>query len=116
MPEATAYATVAQLVKVLKVDRTANEADLIRVLQMAAKEIDSEIGGIAGGWSDDPQALSLLQSVNLRRAEDIWEFEKTSGVAGILGLGTETPLIVSRNSWERYANELAPLKTEWGFA
>ncbi len=36
--------------------------------------------------------------------------------AGILGLGSETPLIVPRNSWERFAHRLAPLKTEWGLA
>ena len=113
MAEAEAYATVAQLAALLKVSATTKEADLIRVLQTAALEIDAEIGG-GLGWSDDAQALSLLESVNLDRAQDIWETEMVP--AGILGLGSETPLIVPRNSWERHAQRLAPLKTSWGVA
>lgn len=113
MAEANAYATVEQLSNVLKVNRTAREADLIRVLEAAAIEINSEIGTELA-WSDNQQALYLLESVNLDRAQDLWELEQVP--AGIMGLGSETPLIVPRNSWERHAQRLAPLKVEWGLA
>lgn len=113
MAEANAYATVEELAGILKVNRTAKEPDLIRVLEAAAIEINSEIGTELG-WSDNQQALYLLASVNLDRAQDLWQLEQVP--MGIMGLGTETPLIVPRNSWDRHAQRLAPLKVEWGLA
>lgn len=113
LPFRMAYATVEQLGRLLNVSPTDREADLSRVLEAAALEIDSEIGGFLG-WSDDEQALALVESVNLERAQDLWELEQVP--AGILGLGGEVPMIVPRNSWERHAQRLAPLKTDWGLA
>jgi hypothetical protein len=31
-------------------------------------------------------------------------------------LGGDTPLLAPRDSWVRYANMLAPLKSRWGIA
>lgn len=107
-----AYATVEQLRKILKAGSRPDE-DLQRVLDAAALEIDHEIGRTLG-FSDDEQELALVTSVNLDRAQDLWELEQVP--AGIIGLGGETPLIVPRNSWERHAQRLAPLKVSWGIA
>lgn len=108
-----AYATPEQLAAVLKVNATTRADDLDRVLNAAALEIDTEIGRTLG-FSDSEQELALAESVNLDRAQDLWELEQVP--AGIFGLDSETPLIVPRNSWERHAQRLAPLKTSWGLA
>jgi hypothetical protein len=84
-----------------------------RVLLAASGEIDSEIDLAA---DDDPLAgwqLALVEEVNLERAVELWR-ETPFGIVGIdsdIG-GTHT----ARNTWERYAHKLAPLKSQWGLA
>ena len=109
-----AYATDTELAGILKVNATSNEDALNRVLDAAALEIDSEIGATMG-FSDDPQALALLAEVNLERAVEHWQQMRSP--FGIVGLGGESiPLVTARDSWERHARKLAPLKESWGFA
>ncbi len=106
-----AYIDADTLAAVLKVNATARADDLERVLEAAAGEIDSEIGYTLG-VSDDAWKLALAAHVNLERARDLWELELVP--VGIIGLGGETPLIAPRNSFERHANALLPLKNTWG--
>lgn len=117
------YATVEQLANLVKVNATTKEADLTRVLETAAGEIVSEIGwapadpvatdDLPTNWTS-AQVLALCESVNLERGQDLWQLEQVP--VGVLGLGGETPLVAPRNSWDRHAHRLSPIKKEWGIA
>lgn len=111
------YATVAQLAATLPgVNATTREADLERVLEMATLEIDQELNKETPFDFSDPDGIAaypLLVHVNIERAGDLWHMEQMQ--SGLL-LGGETPLLAPRNSWERYANMLSPLKERWGLA
>jgi hypothetical protein len=106
-----AYIDVATLASVVQVNETSRATDLQRVIDAAAGEIDAEIGYTLG-VSDDAWKLALAAHVNLERAADLWHMELVP--VGIMGLGGESPLFTPRNSWERHANVLTPLKNEWG--
>lgn len=108
-----AYATVEQLAAKLKVNAVTHEADLTRVLLASKIEIDTEIGY---SLTEDNTAdeVALATSVNLARAQDWWLLEGLP--VGVIGLGGETPMFTPRDSWARHANNLAPLKNEWGLA
>jgi hypothetical protein len=111
----TPYATVDELFRLLKIANPTAAQTLAgeRVLLAASGEIDSEIDLAA---DDDPLAgwqLALVEEVNLERAVELWR-ETPFGIVGIdsdIG-GTHT----ARNTWERYAHKLAPLKSQWGLA
>jgi hypothetical protein len=117
----TAYATVDELARILKLDRgagptAAQTVSLARVLSAAAGEINSEIDLASdadplAGWQ-----LALATEVNLERAAELWkEQEVQFGI--LVGGGIDAgATYISRNTWERYANKLAPLKGQWGFA
>jgi hypothetical protein len=110
------YASVSDLATLLRVNATQRHASLMRVLKAAAAEIDSEIGtvdinGTTLPYSNPP---ALARQVNLARAHELWD-SPTFGV--LTGLGLETGAThTARDSWERYAFILAPLKGEWGIA
>lgn len=104
------YATVETLAAQLKVNPETRRADLQRVLDAAAIEIDTEIGYHL--VSADEKDFALVATVNLSRAADLWVIEGLP--VGVIGLGGETPFLTPRNSWDRHANTLAPLKREWG--
>ena len=108
-----AYADVDTLAAKLKVNPVTYAADLQRVLDAATREIDHEIGGglDAAATTED---LALAETVCLSRGQDLWLIEGLP--VGVIGLGTEGQLLVPRNSWERHAHTLAPLKTSWGIA
>lgn len=112
-----AYATVEELIRILKLRNVSVEQTvaLERVLEMAAGEIDSEIDLAAdseplAGWQ-----LSLAAEVNLERAAELWYEEEIR--LGLVGIGTEIgPTRVTSNTWEKFAQKLAPLKAQWGVA
>jgi hypothetical protein len=112
----TAYATVDELMRILKI-RNPSEEQLAageRVLLAAAGEINSEIDldddeGLAG-WQ-----VALAQEVNLERAVEHWRQQESP--FGLIGLGAELPAErTARDSWERHAHKLAPLKSKFGIA
>jgi hypothetical protein len=86
-----------------------------RVLDAAAGEINSEIGLTAddlNGWQ-----LALAEQVCIERAVEHWHARPVG--FGIVGLDSESPIRIARDTWERHAHKLAPLKsgeTGWGFA
>lgn len=106
-----AYATVETLAAQLKVNAETRRVDLQRVLDAAAREINTEIGYNLDTTADEKD-LALVATVNLSRAADLWVIEGLP--VGVIGLGGETPFLTPRNSWERHANTLAPLKQSWG--
>lgn len=111
-----AYADATELARLLKVNATTYANQLEEVLDAAAGEIDSEIGLFeddAVTPTEDWQ-LALMAQVNLERAAEHWKQRQQS--FGLLGLDAEGPVRLARDTWERHALKLAPLKQFWGFA
>lgn len=111
-PSVRAYATTAELSRILRL-RQPTEAQLTamqRVLDAAALEIDREIG------LSEPyeQAPALVAEVNLERAVEHWQQQESP--FGVIGLGEAMPTITAKDSWDRHAAKLAPLKISWGIA
>lgn len=108
------YATVDEFFRRIKV-RNPSGAQAIaarRVLETATLEINAEID-LEDGSSLSGLQLALAAEVNLERAEEHWN----AGPFGIIGLGGELgSSFTARDSWERYALKLAPLKEQWGLA
>jgi hypothetical protein len=109
--DAEPYATAAELATILQVNATSNADALTRVLVAAAGEINSETGrSDLSGWE-----LDLAAQVNLARAEELWKQMKAPW--GVIGLESEFgPTRIARDTFERHALTLAPLKREWGVA
>lgn len=111
-PVVLAYATTDELFRILKITTPSAEQEIAgqRVLDSAALEIDAEIG-LATPYTDPP---ALVVEVNLERAVEHWEQQEAP--FGILGIGDTGAVYTSRDSWDRHALKLAPLKQEWGIA
>lgn len=104
------YASVDELAQLLRVNADTRHAALRRVLLAAAEEIDAEVG-ITTPYATAP---ALVVEVNLERAVEHWQ--QMQSPFGIIGLGSEIPTHVGRDSWDRHAHKLAPLKEAWGLA
>lgn len=108
----TAYADATELAAHLKIRTPTTEQteDLERVLLAAAGEINSEIARVSlAGWE-----LALAKEVNLERAVEHWQ--QVASPFGIVGLGDGAATYTARDSWDRHALKLAPLKRVWGLA
>jgi hypothetical protein len=111
-----AYATVTELARILKIRTVTDEQRdaMERVLLAAAGEINAEIDltsaeGLAS-WQ-----LALAQEVNLERAVEHWRQQETP--FGLMVLGVDVPAErTGRNTWDRHAEKLAPLKSQYGIA
>ncbi len=107
-----AYATVEELAALLKVNAVTREDQLQRVLATAAAEIDAELGRDDTPFDNPP---ALVVEVNLERAVEHWQ--QMQSPFGIIGLGADLGAThVARDSWDRHALKLAPLKQTWGVA
>lgn len=105
------FVTVAELAAILHVNATSNADALTRVLEAAAYEIVSECGRNDFAGSE----LRLVEQVNLARAEELWKQMKAPW--GVIGLDSEFgPTRLARDTFERHALTLAPLKESWGIA
>ena len=117
-----AYADADELARILKIRNPtdAQSEAMERVIDVAAGEIDAEIGftlddddeveNPLSGWQ-----LALAAEVNLERAVEHWRQQESP--FGLMGLGTEFgggAERTARDSWERHAHKLAPLKQSWG--
>jgi len=112
------YASVDELARILKIraPTTAQRAAMNRVLVAAAAEINDEIDLPAESELSGFH-LRIAETVNLERAVEHWRQQEAP--FGLLGLGTEFGGGVertARDSWERHAHKLAPLKQQWGLA
>ena len=110
----TPYADENELARILKIRTPTAEQTLAmtRVLSASALEINAELGR-SEPFSSPPPALVV--EVNLERAVEHWQQEEAA--FGIIGLGTEAGgIVVGRDSWDRHAHKLAPLKESWGLA
>lgn len=111
--DAEAYATVEELARILKMrdPSAAQTTAMERVLLTAAGEINSEIGQTnsdLAGWQ-----LSLATEVNLERAVEHWN--QSQAPFGLV-IDGGTVAYSARDSWDRHAHKLAPLKDSWGLA
>lgn len=106
------YATVAELARILKVNAVTFADQLMNDLLAATGEINSEIAQDP----DDLEAwqLALAEQVCIERAVEHWHARPVG--FGIIGLDSETPVRLARDTWDRHAHKLAPLKAEWGIA
>jgi hypothetical protein len=109
------YATEAELARILKLRAPTAEqtAAMTRVLTTAALEIDSELGRAGAFGTPYPP---LVVQVNLERAVEHWQQQEAA--FGIIGLGGVESVAVhtARDTWDRHAHKLAPLKDSWGLA
>jgi hypothetical protein len=110
------YATTTELAQILKVRETDRHDALVRVLKAAASEIDSEIGtaDISGASLPYSNPPALAREVNLERAVEHWQ--QMQSPFGIIGLGDLGATYTARDSWDRHAHKLSPLKAGWGIA
>jgi hypothetical protein len=108
------YTTTEELARILKITPTeAQELALVRVLTMAMVEIDAEIDLADDATALTSDQLELAAEVNLERAVELWRDTPW----GIVGIDSDIGAThTSRNTWERYAHKLAPLKSQWGLA
>lgn len=111
-----AYATVPELARILKLRSPATDTvyALGRVLLAAAFEIDKEVDLVAGTELTGRE-LELAAQVNLSRAAELWFLQEVP--TGVVGLGSEFGAThLARDSWKKYSIQLAPLKSQQGFA
>lgn len=105
------YASVEELALLLRVKVADRGVALMRVLEAAAFEIDAELGRTVD--LADPE-LHLVAEVNLERAVEHWQ--QMQSPFGIVGLGDAVATYTARDSWDRHAHKLSPLKQTWGLA
>lgn len=111
-----AYAGTADLARVLRLQGiTETQGTALAVaLDAAAYEINSECNG-NGTIDFGTPYPALAVEVNLERAVEHWR--QQASPFGIIGLGADTiPVATARDSWERHAQKLMPLKTAFGVA
>lgn len=119
------YIEPDELSRVLRL-RQPSEAQgtaLQRVIDTAYGEIGAEIGTAwvtaaeaTWPWAPDvPSAAAgaLVAEVNLERAVEHWQQQESP--FGVLELG-DVPTVTAKDSWDRHANKLAPMKRSWGIA
>ena len=110
------YASVAELAQLLRVSASDRHNSLMRVLKAAADEIDHEIGtaDISGAVTPYSNPPALAREVNIERAVEHWK--QMQAPFGIVGLGDDQAQYTARDSWDRHAHKLQPLKGSWGMA
>jgi hypothetical protein len=113
------YATTTELALLLRVNENQRHAALRRVLEMASTEIDSEIGtadvnGVSTPYGAPP---ALVTGVCIDRAVEHWkQMQAPFGLLNLGDLADQVTQRTARDSWDRHAYKLAPLKGEWGIA
>ena len=112
------YASTTELALLVRVVERDRRASLLRVLQSASDEIDSEIGtvdirGITLPYSSPP---ALATEVCLERAVEHWQqMQSPFGIVGMGDMGGQATY-TARDTWDRHAHKLMPLKGSWGIA
>lgn len=110
-----AYAGTEELANALHI-RNASDAQgtaLDQVLEAAAFEINAYCFGTGTVEFGTPYP-ELVIEVNLERAAEHWQQREAS--FGIVGLGGEIPMRLARDTFDRHAEKLSPLRESWGIA
>jgi len=117
VPTTVGYTTREELARILKIRAPSTEQNLAldRCLTTAQVEIDAEINLSATATPLTADQLELAAEVQLERAIEHWRQEESP--FGLVGLGAEMgQLFTSKDTWDRHAYKLAPLKNQWGLA
>lgn len=116
MPTVVGYTSTEELQRILKLRTVSDEqqAALVRVLTSAQVEIDAEIDLADDADALTPEQLQLAAEVQLERATEHWQ--QGESPFGILGIGDTGATYIARDSWDRHALKLQPLKNQWGLA
>jgi len=111
LPVVTAYATVDELFRVLKIARPTPQQTIAgqRCLDAAALEIDSELG-LTTPYTTPP---ALVVGVNVDRAVEHWQQSEVPYGIWENAVGA---VVVGRDTFDRHALKLAPLKEQWGIS
>lgn len=113
----SSYGSVSELFRILKIRNPSEEQTTAaeRVLLAAAGEINSEVD-LADDASLSSWQIALATEVCLERAVEHWRQQEAPfgllPVGGELGGAERT----ARDTWDRHAHKLAPLKSQWGLA
>lgn len=110
-----AYVDTDELARVLTITNPSPEQTVAmqRVLDAATREIDAEIDRPSGSDPLAGEDLALAEQVCIQRASELWFLQEVP--LGLAGIGSEFGTAhLARNSWEKYAYTLAPLKEQWG--
>jgi hypothetical protein len=112
------YADVNELARILRINNptAAQHAAMRRVLETASGEVDFEIG--TADVNDTPLPYgdppALVQEVTIERAVEHWRQQEVPW--GVIGMGDTGATYIARDTWDRHAHKLAPLKGSWGIA
>jgi hypothetical protein len=88
---------------------------MVRVLTSAQVEIDAEVDLAVDATALTADQLNLAAEVQLERSVEHWRQQESP--FGLTGLGAEHgSVFTAKDSWERHALKLAPLKNQWGLA
>lgn len=107
------YAASSELARILKIRTPTPEQEtaLERVLAAASGEINAEIDlasdDALAGWE-----LALAGQVALERGAELWKLQEVQ--FGVITGGEFGPIHMARNTWDKHAYTLAPLKGQWG--
>jgi hypothetical protein len=114
--DGTTYATTDELLAILNV-RSATAAQIAkaeRVMLAAAGEVNRELD-LSADQALDGYGVAMAAQVNLARAAELWKEEEIQ--FGILGIGSEVgTTYIARDTWDKFAIQLATLKGQWGVA
>jgi hypothetical protein len=111
-----AYTTADELARVaeIRAPSPAQGTALQVAVDAAAFEINQECG-TSFGSADPPEVLALVAEVNLERALEHWQQSQVA--FGVIDLGGgSVPVMSARDSWDRHAHKLAPVKSSWGIS
>ena len=112
-----AYITTTELADALKIRTPTAEQTtaLQRAIDATTVEIDSEIDRASDATALTADQTQLIKEVALERSTEHWMAR--SAPFGLLAVGIDVPAErTARDSWERHALKLAPLKNQWGLA
>lgn len=102
---ASGPATYTELATIIQVNASSNQTALQRVLDAAYLEIVQETGRADFAGNE----IDLVTQVQLARAEELWKQMKAPW--GVIGLDSEFGATrIARDTFERHAQSLAPLK------
>jgi hypothetical protein len=120
-----AYTTVDELARVLRLRQPSRRR--ARRCSGARHELRRDRPEIGTSWptadeatwpeapdAPDVAAGALIAEVNLERAVEHWQQQESP--FGVIGLGESVPTVTAKDSWDRHANKLAPMKRSWGIA
>ena len=111
-PAGDTYGTAAELARIMKIRSPTTDqlTAMDRVLASASGEVNSEINRLTelAGWQ-----IQLATEVTLERAVEHWQQEEVPYGIWENALGA---VVVGRDTWDRHALKLAPLKEQWGLS